>query len=95
MSSDDHVRELRSQYRDDRNLARRQSLFSYAVATTGSLDQIVGPFVASGVVLDVGCGNGLWPSVLTQRGSRASYVGTDTSLGMVPLARARCARWHG
>jgi len=95
VSSDDHVRELRSQYRDDRNLARRQSLFSYAVATTGSLDQIVGPFVASGVVLDVGCGNGLWPSVLTQRGSRASYVGTDTSLGMVPLARARCARWHG
>jgi SAM-dependent methyltransferase len=87
VSSDGWARELRSHYRDDRNLARRQSLFSYVKSTTGSVEDVIAPIVESGLVLDIGCGNGLWPARLVQRDSRAIFVGADTSEGMVQLAR--------
>ena len=77
------------QYGDDRNLAARQSIYSYQQPRldlyNGSLD--LARLRGDEAVLDIGCGNGRYLATLRSRGHRGLVCGVDMSEGMLRTAR--------
>lgn len=77
------------QYADDRNLATRQSIYSYQRPQldlhNSSLD--LAALRGDETVLEIGCGNGRYLEALTARGHRGVVVGGDLSEGMLRTAR--------
>jgi SAM-dependent methyltransferase len=100
MSSDDGRRLLtdrryltRFQYRDDANLAARQSVYAFRqpridlAATVLDLAGLAG----SETIVDVGCGNGPYLAELTRRGHAGRLAGADLSPGMLAITRTVAA----
>jgi SAM-dependent methyltransferase len=81
------------QYRDDTNLAARQSVYAFQqpridlAATVLDLAGLAG----SETVLDIGCGNGPYLAELTRRGHRGRLAGADLSPGMLAVTRTVAA----
>ena len=78
------------QYGDDRNLAARQSIYSFQQPRLdlhgSSLD--LAELTGDESILDVGCGNGRYLSELQTRGHRGIVCGADLSAGMLRTARS-------
>jgi ubiquinone/menaquinone biosynthesis C-methylase UbiE len=80
---------IAQQYGDDRNLAARQSIYSFQRphldlhARSIDLARLTG----DEAVLDVGCGNGRYLAELRTRGHRGFVCGADLSDGMLRTAR--------
>jgi ubiquinone/menaquinone biosynthesis C-methylase UbiE len=80
---------IAQQYGDDRNLAARQSIYSFQRpqldlhASSIDLAELRG----DESVLDVGCGNGRYLAELRSRGHRGFVCGADLSEGMLRTAR--------
>ena len=74
-------------YRDDSNLAARQSIWSYAEPAPSPLDHVDLRGVRR--VVDIGCGNGLWLESLANQGDYDLLAGVDLSLGMLDAVRQR------
>src|SRR6185437_546757 len=79
------------QYATDRNLAARQSIYSYQepridlpLAVLDALD-----LTGAETIADVGCGNGIYLAELGRRGHRGGQLGVDASPGMLTAARAK------
>jgi ubiquinone/menaquinone biosynthesis C-methylase UbiE len=76
---------IAAQYGDDRNLAARQSIYSFQRpqldlhASSIDLARLTG----AESVLDVGCGNGRYLAELQRRGHRGFVCGADLSDGML------------
>ena len=81
------------QYRTDANLAARQSIYAYQqppVDLTGQVLDVALPAAGgTGVVADIGCGNGVYLAELTRRGQAGRLIGVDMSPGMLRAARQR------
>ncbi len=77
------------QYGDDRNLAARQSIYSYQRPRLDLHGACVDLAELTGdeSVLDVGCGNGRYLAELHTRGHRGFACGADLSEGMLRSAR--------
>jgi len=78
------------QYRSDVNLRARQSIYAYQqprVHLIAEVLDLVDP-PSSGMVADVGCGNGRYLAEVSRRGFRGRSLGVDLSAGMVTAARA-------
>ncbi|MDQ1508452.1 MAG: hypothetical protein QOG50_296 [Actinomycetota bacterium] len=77
------------QYGDDRNLAARQSIYSFQRPRLdlhgSSID--LAELTGDESVLDVGCGNGRYLTELNARGHRGFTCGADLSVGMLRSAR--------
>ena len=77
------------QYADDRNLAARQSIYSYQRPRRdlhgSSLD--LAELAGDEAVLEIGCGNGRYLDHLRARGHRGVVIGADLSEGMLRTAR--------
>ncbi len=82
------------QYRDDSNLAARQSIYTYQqpqidlVATVLDLAGLTG----HETVADIGCGNGKYLAALARRGHPGRLLGADLSPGMLAITRAGVPR---
>jgi ubiquinone/menaquinone biosynthesis C-methylase UbiE len=80
---------VEKQYADDRNLAARQSIYSYQRPQLDlhhrSLD--LAALQGDEAVLDIGCGNGRYLEALRTRGHRGVVAGADLSAGMLRTAR--------
>jgi SAM-dependent methyltransferase len=78
------------QYRDDTNLAARQSIYVYQqprinlVATVLDLAGLTG----RESVAEIGCGNGPYLAGLARRGHAGRLLGVDLSPGMLAITRA-------
>ena len=82
-------RYLERQYGDDRNLAARQSIYSYQrpwIDVDGESLDLAG-LHGDEAVLDVGCGNGRYLATLQARDHRGLACGVDLSFGMLESAR--------
>lgn len=78
---------MRANYSTTVNLEKRQSLNSFIVSVEGTtVDQVVDSLEPSSVILDIGCGNGLW---MAPAGRAGDVVGIDLSRPMLRDARAR------
>jgi ubiquinone/menaquinone biosynthesis C-methylase UbiE len=79
------------QYKDDGNLAARQSIYAYQQPHVNlwarALD--LAEMDGSEAVLDVGCGNGSYLGALGERRHRGLVAGMDLSPGMLDAAHAR------
>ena len=77
------------QYADDRNLAARQSIYSYQRPRRDLYNSSLDLAALNGdeTVLEIGCGNGRYLSALHERGHRGVVVGGDLSEGMLRTAR--------
>jgi len=78
------------QYQSDVNLAARQSIYAYQrprVDLVASVLDLV-ELPSSGVVADIGCGNGRYLAELSRRGLAGRCVGVDLSAGMLTAARS-------
>ena len=82
-----------SQYRTDRNLAARQSIYRFQRPPVNLPAAVLGLAGLTGaeVVADVGCGNGIYLAELGRRGHRGPVIGIDLSTGMLQAARAKVA----
>ena len=84
---------IAQQYGDDRNLAARQSIYSFQRPRldlhAGSID--LAELAGDESVLDVGCGNGRYLAELQTRGHRGLVCGADLSGGMLRTARPGAA----
>jgi SAM-dependent methyltransferase len=86
----DHAYLTTVQYRDDSNLAARQSIYIYQqpqidlVATVLDLAGLAG----HETVADIGCGNGKYLAELARRGHAGRLLGADLSPGMLASTRA-------
>ena len=83
----DHLAEV--QYRDDRNLVARQSIYAFQ---NPMMDLWGRAFELADIrgdetVLDVGCGNGRYLAAFRDRGHRGAALGFDLSAGMASAAR--------
>lgn len=82
-------RYIEQQYGDDRNLAARQSIYSYQQPRldlhNSSLD--LAALRGDEAILDVGCGNGRYLAELRSRNHRGFLCGADLSEGMLRTAR--------
>jgi SAM-dependent methyltransferase len=84
----------RVQYRDDTNLAARQSIYSYQrpridlVATVLDLAALTG----RETVAEIGCGNGPYLAGLARRGHLGRLLGVDMSPGMLAITRSAVPR---
>ena len=84
---------IAKQYGDDRNLATRQSIYSYQRpqlnlhASSIDLAELTG----DEAVLDVGCGNGRYLAELRTRGHRGVVCGADLSEGILRTAQTSVA----
>jgi ubiquinone/menaquinone biosynthesis C-methylase UbiE len=89
MSSLSYIRDV--QYRDDRNLSARQSLYRFQEPRVDIWGRVLEAGLSTGgeSVVDVGCGNGLYLGALHARGHRGRVYGMDLSPGMLPGARSR------
>ena len=77
------------QYRDDRNLAARQSIYAFQdpiMDLWGRAFELAG-IQGDETVLDVGCGNGRYLAAFRDRGHRGAALGFDLSAGMAAAAR--------
>jgi len=81
---------IAQQYGDDRNLAARQSIYSFQRPQLDLHGSAIALAELAGdeSVLDVGCGNGRYLAELRRRGHRGFACGMDLSAGMVRTARA-------
>jgi ubiquinone/menaquinone biosynthesis C-methylase UbiE len=79
------------QYKDDSNLAARQSLYVFQrpPLPIWSLAIDLAELQGDEAVLEVGCGNGGYLGVLHQRHHRGLVGGLDLAPGMLPAARCR------
>jgi ubiquinone/menaquinone biosynthesis C-methylase UbiE len=79
------------QYRNDGNLAARQSLYIFQEPPVPiwSLALDLARLSGDERVLEVGCGNGGYLGVLEQRGHRGLVCGLDIAPGMLPAAHER------
>lgn len=78
---------MRANYSTTVNLEKRQSLNSFIVSVEGTtVDQVVDSLEPSSVILDIGCGNGLW---MAPAGRVGDVAGIDLSRPMLRDARAR------
>ena len=77
------------QYADDRNLAARQSIYTFQQPRLdlhgSSID--LAELTGNESILDVGCGNGRYLAELQARGHRGLVCGADLSEGMLRTAR--------
>ena len=84
------------QYATDRNLAARQSIYSYQqpridlpAAVLDALD-----LTGAEIIADVGCGNGIYLAELGRRGHEGGQLGVDASScltpGRSPVTSAAC-----
>lgn len=87
------------QYRTDANLAARQSIYAYQHPPVDLIGRVLDLAAPAGpeVVLDVGCGNGLYLAGLARRRHAGHVLGIDMSAGMLRAARQRAADagWRG
>lgn len=76
------------QYRTDRNLAARQSIYAYQHPRVDLVATVLERAALRGdeTVLDVGCGNGRYLAALAGRGHRGPVLGVDLSVGMLRTA---------
>lgn len=81
---------IEQQYGTSTKLQARQSIFRYrrGGASGGFFDAVLdlGGVKGDEVVVDVGCGNGLYLRALARRGHRGPVVGLDLSAGMAAEA---------
>ncbi len=85
-----------TQYADDSNLAARQHIYAYCAHPIDLPAVVIDSLALDGqeIVVDVGCGNGLYLAELARRGHRGQLAGVDLSAGMLRAARARApAAW--
>lgn len=77
------------QYANDRNLAARQSIYSYQRPhiDLGGRSIDLAELCGDERLLDVGCGNGAYLATLRARRHRGLICGADLSVGMVQCAR--------
>lgn len=77
------------QYRDDANLAARQSIYSYQEPRRDLIGLVLASLNLTGeeLVVDVGCGNGHYLARLAAEGHRGPLLGADMSPGMLTAAR--------
>lgn len=87
-SNPDHLRGV--QYRDDSNLAARQSIYTFQRPPIDLPAHVLDIAKLRGdeVVADIGCGNGRYLAELTRRGHNGLLVGIDLSPGMLASALA-------
>lgn len=87
----------RDQYKTDANLAARQSIYAYQhprIDLQAAVLDLAAP-AASDVIVDVGCGNGMYLAELARRGLGGRALGVDLSLGMLAAARTRLSEADG
>jgi SAM-dependent methyltransferase len=80
-----------TQYQTDANLAARQSIYAYQdprIDLAARVLDLASP-ARSDVIVDVGCGNGMYLAELAKRGCAGRVLGVDLSLGMLAAARDR------
>jgi SAM-dependent methyltransferase len=81
---------IAQQYGDDRNLATRQSIYSYQRPQLNlharSID--LAELTGDESVLDIGCGNGRYLAELRTRGHRGVVCGADMSEGILRTAHS-------
>jgi ubiquinone/menaquinone biosynthesis C-methylase UbiE len=89
VSSLSYIRDV--QYRDDRNLTARQSLYRFQEPRLDIWARILeaGRFTGDESVVDVGCGNGLYLGAMHARGHRGVVCGIDLAPGMLPAVAGR------
>lgn len=77
------------QYRDDANLAARQSIYAYQEPRRDLIGQVLGSLELGGgeTITEIGCGNGLYLAGLAACGHRGPVIGVDLSPGMLTAAR--------
>jgi SAM-dependent methyltransferase len=75
----------RKNYETEINLARRQALLRCAVPTPEPQPMVRDLFVwgPSAQVLDLGCGNGWWAKLASDRTPDGAVIGLDLSAGML------------
>src|SRR4051812_44595070 len=83
-------RSRNNNYRDGRNLAKRQAMYDFIDASRSTRTPLLDRFswVGTEKVLDAGCGNGLWLSAL-RTDKQVMAVGLDISEGILRDARTR------
>ena len=83
------MEDVRAHYRDESKLVKRQALFEFGDPARSHGPGVFDVIDWSGheVVLDAGCGNGVWTAAVASRVE--SVVGLDTSLGMLGEVRAK------
>ena len=80
-----------SQYKTDANLAARQSIYAYQhprIDLAARVLDLAAP-ARSDIIVDVGCGNGMYLAELARRGCAGRVLGVDLSFGMLAAARDR------
>jgi SAM-dependent methyltransferase len=80
-----------SQYKTDANLAARQSIYAYQhprIDLAARVLDLAAPG-RSDIIVDVGCGNGMYLAELARRGCAGRVLGVDLSFGMLAAARDR------
>jgi SAM-dependent methyltransferase len=79
------------QYQSDANLAARQSIYAYQHPRVNLIAEVLGrlDLPASGLVADIGCGNGRYLAELAHRGFPGRLMGVDLSAGMLAATRSR------
>jgi SAM-dependent methyltransferase len=83
-----------SQYKTDANLAARQSIYAYQhprIDLAARVLDLAAP-ARSDIIVDVGCGNGMYLAELARRGCAGRVLGVDLSFGMLAAARDRLSR---
>jgi ubiquinone/menaquinone biosynthesis C-methylase UbiE len=96
-SWDDRAYLRGTQYKNDANLAARQSIYAYQqprVDLAARVLDLACP-APSDTIADVGCGNGMYLAELARRGLPCPILGVDLSLGMLAAARERLAAGAG
>ena len=81
------------QYRDDTNLAARQSVYAYQQPRIDLVQAVLDLAGLAGheTVADIGCGNGKYLAGLASRGHAGRLLGADLSPGMLAISRAAAA----
>ena len=84
------------QYASDGNLAARQSIYAFSEPRLNLPALVLDSLSLNGseVVVDVGCGNGMYLAELARRGHRGQVLGVDLSPGMLAAARHRSPAAH-
>jgi SAM-dependent methyltransferase len=80
-----------SQYKNDANLAARQSIYAYQRPKQDIARLVIdlAGLVGGELVADIGCGNGAYLAELADRGHAGPVLGVDLSLGMLRAAHGR------
>jgi len=77
------------QYQSDVNLAARQSIYAYQQPRIDLVAEVLDlvDLPSSGLVADIGCGNGRYLAELSRRAFEGRSLGVDLSAGMLAAAR--------